>query len=67
MIIATRLLDVLSASAILMAGIYVEVTFAELFSAVWKVVIAAIVLAYVSMQTHHMVAGLAQQADRTSS
>ncbi|UCC45629.1 MAG: hypothetical protein JSU65_06840 [Candidatus Zixiibacteriota bacterium] len=63
MVIATRLLDVLSALAILIAGIYVEVTFAELFSAAWKVVIAAIVLAHVSMQTHHVLAGLVHRTD----
>ena len=49
MAFATKVLDLVGMLAILTAGIYVEIAFADILASGWKLIIAALVLAHVSI------------------
>ena len=61
MTVATRVLDLFSAVIIVIAGIYVEIRFAHLFSDVAKLAVAVTVLLYVTMQARRIIFPLIRQ------
>jgi len=61
MVLATRLLDAFSTLVIVIAGVYVEITFAHLLTDVWKLVVAGVVLAHVVLQAERVLLRLPRE------